>query len=309
MLCHLLIVVTAILLQMITMKLWKEKSQECYRTLYERPRGYYSPRPNYRKTHSCYLLLVILTMGILLISDVLIITTPIEAFTPLPNTRYNKSLLCPRLGEQNQLKMVSSSDIKSQKNTVKYQQNEGDTPVMSGSHPTSHHNGKDKKETVNVVLLAGFESFNKDLYLNAAYSLQQEHGQTKPKSNINLQVFADYEIRTGASVGVGGATKEDVTNPDFIHAMKEADIFIGSLIFDYDDVIAVEALLDSVQGPRLIFECATELMTYNRVGSFNMKIKDGEEAGPPPAIKAILSKFSSGKEEDKISGYLKLLKM
>ena len=50
-------------------------------------------------------------------------------------------------------------------------------------------------------------------------------------------------------------------------------------------------------------------MTYNRVGSFNMKIKDGEEAGPPPAIKAILSKFSSGKEEDKISGYLKLLKM
>ena len=32
-------------------------------------------------------------------------------------------------------------------------------------------------------------------------------------------------------------------------------------------------------------------------------------AGPPPAVKAILSKFSSGKEEDKLQGYTKLLKI
>ena len=31
--------------------------------------------------------------------------------------------------------------------------------------------------------------------------------------------------------------------------------------------------------------------------------------GPPPAVKAVLSKFSSGKEEDKLQGYLKLLKV
>lgn len=165
------------------------------------------------------------------------------------------------------------------------------------------NNNKDNQEVVNIVLLAGFESFNKELYTNAAASLP-------PDAKVNLQVFADSEIRTGASIGVGGADAEDVTNPKFVKAMKQADIFIGSLIFDYEDVVAVEALMDYVLGPRLLFECATELMTYNRVGSFSMAIKDGEEpAGPPPAIKAVLSKFSSGKEEDKISGYLKLLKM
>lgn len=165
---------------------------------------------------------------------------------------------------------------------------------------------QDSSSSVNIVLLAGFESFNKDLYQNAVSSLPLSINK-----NINLKVFSDSEIRTGASVGVGGATKEDVTNPEFVHAMKHANIFIGSLVFDFEDVIAVEALLDYVSGPRLLFECATELMTYNRVGSFSMETKEGEESsmGPPPAVKAILSKFSSGKEEDKLSGYLKLLKM
>ena len=159
------------------------------------------------------------------------------------------------------------------------------------------------EEVVNIVLLAGFESFNKELYINAASSLL-------PDTKVNLQVFSDSEIRTGASIGIGGASEEDVTNPAFIDAMKQADIFIGSLIFDYDDVVAVEALMDFVTGPRLIFECATELMSYNRVGTFSMEAGEGEKPmGPPPMVKAVLSKFSSGKEEDKISGYLKLLKM
>ncbi len=59
------------------------------------------------------------------------------------------------------------------------------------------------------------------------------------------KVFADSEIRT----------------PAFASAVKSADIFIGSLIFDYDDVVAVTELLDDVKGPRLLFECATELMS------------------------------------------------
>lgn len=164
-------------------------------------------------------------------------------------------------------------------------------------------NNQQQQQIINIVLLAGFESFNKELYAQAASSLP-------PSTKVNLQVFADSEIRnTGASVGVKGATEEDVTNPQFVTAMKHADIFIASLIFDYEDVVAVEALLDYVKGPRLLFECATELMTYNRVGTFSMEEKEGNEAGPPPAIKAVLSKFSSGKEEDKISGYLKLLKV
>ncbi|MEO0340294.1 MAG: DUF3479 domain-containing protein, partial [Bacteroidota bacterium] len=46
---------------------------------------------------------------------------------------------------------------------------------------------------------------------------------------------------------------------------------------------------------RLVFESATELMALNQVGSFKM---DG--GGPPPAVKAVLSKFGSDKEEDKL---------
>ena len=183
------------------------------------------------------------------------------------------------------------------------------TDITTSMNLNDHENRQQdsSSSSVNIVLLAGFESFNKDLYQNAVSSLPLSINKS-----IKLKVFSDSEIRTGASVGVGGATEEDVTNPEIVHAMKHANIFIGSLIFDYEDVIAVEALLDYVSGPRLLFECATELMTYNRVGSFSMEAKEGDESssmGPPPAVKAILSKFSSGKEEDKLSGYLKLLKM
>jgi len=150
----------------------------------------------------------------------------------------------------------------------------------------------------NVVLLAGFESFNRDLYQQAAARLPEG-------TQMNLQVFCDSDIR-GSS-----GTNTSMTNPAFALAMEQADAFIGSLLFDYDDVMAVQALLPHIKGPRLIFESATELMSFNRVGTFSMDTPaDGsEKAGPPPAIKAILSKFSSGKEEDKINGYLKLLKV
>uniref|UniRef100_A0A6V0A4L5 magnesium chelatase n=1 Tax=Pseudo-nitzschia australis TaxID=44445 RepID=A0A6V0A4L5_9STRA len=141
----------------------------------------------------------------------------------------------------------------------------------------------------NIVLVAGFESFNKELYVKAAKALE----------NVHLTVFADNEIRISSTE----------TNPVFADAVKGADIFVGSLIFDYDDVMAVEALLPNVKGPRLLFECSTELMAYNEVGTFTMKkSSSGEQAGPPPAVKAILSQFTSGKEEDRVAGYVKLLK-
>jgi len=147
--------------------------------------------------------------------------------------------------------------------------------------------GDDNENGVNVVLVTGFESFNRELY--------EEAGRLLPKEcKINLQVFADSDIQS---------RKES-----FANAVRNADLFIGSLIFDYDDVVAVSSLLDDVKGPRLLFECATELMTYNRVGSFNMEQSGDGPSGPPPAVKAILNKFSSGKEEDKISGYIKMLK-
>ena len=144
-----------------------------------------------------------------------------------------------------------------------------------------------------IVLVAGFESFNRDLYQQAAREL-----------DIDLKVFADSDIRTAPSA------QGSQTNPLFVKAVQNADAFVGSLVFDYDDAVAVQQLLPNVTGPRLLFECATELMEFNQVGSFNMKPGEGQAAaGPPPAVKAVLSKFGSGKEEDKLSGYLKLLKV
>jgi len=105
----------------------------------------------------------------------------------------------------------------------------------------------------NIVMVMGFESFNRQLYQQAANKL------------CNLAVFADTELRTVDSMG-------SITNPKFVNAMKNADAFVGSLIFDYDDVLAVKEHLEHIQGPRFIFECATELMMFNRVSKDNIKI-------------------------------------
>ena len=157
-----------------------------------------------------------------------------------------------------------------------------------------------------IVLVAGFESFNRELYTQAAASL-----------NLDLRVFADTDIRrnTGNQAGIRSGI-----NPDFRAAVEQADALVGSLLFDYDDVVAVKELILQQQQqqplskqttqPRLFFECATELMELNQLGTFNMRSSaEGGPAGPPPAVKAVLSKFGSGKEEDKLSGYLKLLKV
>ena len=45
-----------------------------------------------------------------------------------------------------------------------------------------------------------------------------------------------------------------------------------------------------------------------QVGSFQMA-PGGKKAGPPPAVKKVLSLFGSGKEEDKLAGYLSFLKI
>ena len=147
-----------------------------------------------------------------------------------------------------------------------------------------------------VVLVAGFESFNRELY------------QTANDLDMDVTVFADSDIRRATNTTSMDPNDLKI-NPVFRQAVLEADAFVGSLIFDYDDVLAVASLLPHVKGPRLIFESATELMEFNAVGSFTMKPGKDGPTGPPPAIKAVLSKFGSGKEEDKLAGYLKLLKV
>jgi hypothetical protein len=192
------------------------------------------------------------------------------------------------------------------------------------------------KRTVNIVLVTGFESFNRDLYRKAGQLLPREL-----VDNVRLHVFADADIRASSSSSLSTAdeatteaeVEAGVTNNEFAKAVQNADIFIASLIFDYDDVVTVSKLLDQQQLAgeaevkaeqqqqqqqqqqqhpkkiRLLFECATELMSYNQVGSFTINQSSEGGGGPPPPIKAILNKFSSGKEEDKINGYLKMLKV
>jgi magnesium chelatase subunit H len=155
-----------------------------------------------------------------------------------------------------------------------------------------------EKTKPKVVLVAGFESFNRDLYYASATDLP-----------IDLEVFADKDIRTPIAASSSADQNPWHVSPSFEEAMRTCDAFLGSLIFDYDDTLAVKQLLPFVTGPRFIFESATELMEYNQVGSFSMAKVDGQQSGPPPAVKAILSKFGSGKEEDKLAGYLQLLKV
>lgn len=40
-----------------------------------------------------------------------------------------------------------------------------------------------------------------------------------------------------------------------------------------------------------------------------MASSTGQKAGPPPAVKKVLSLFGSGREEDKLTGYLSMLKI
>jgi magnesium chelatase subunit H len=152
----------------------------------------------------------------------------------------------------------------------------------------------ERDQKPRIVLVAGFESFNRELYENAA-----------KEAGVELTVFADSDIRTDPT----SVNNEDLgVNPAFAEAMDEADAFIGSLVFDYDDVLVVQKYAEKITGPRFVFECATEIMTLNKVGSFSMNQKAGA-SGPPAPVKKVLSMFSSGKEEDKISGYLKFLKI
>lgn len=166
--------------------------------------------------------------------------------------------------------------------------------VVDEETQTTQPNPSSKRP--KVVLVAGFESFNRELY------------QTANELDIDVTVFADSDIRQATNTTSMDPNDLKI-NPVFAQAVREADAFVGSLIFDYDDVLAVQSLLPTVQGPRLIFESATELMEFNAVGSFTMKPGKEGPAGPPPAVKAVLSKFGSGKEEDKLAGYLKLLKV
>jgi magnesium chelatase subunit H len=136
----------------------------------------------------------------------------------------------------------------------------------------------------HIVLIAGFETFNANLYRQAA---QQAMAAS---SMLQIQTFSDRDL---------------VTQADAVEAaLSQADVFFASLIFDYDQVMW---LRDRVQNIpiRLVFESALELMSLTRLGQFAIGDKP---KGMPKPIKFILSKFGNSREEDRLAGYISFLK-
>ncbi len=135
-----------------------------------------------------------------------------------------------------------------------------------------------------IVLIAGFESFNADLYRQAANFASRRCG------NLKIDVFSDRAINS---------------EPEAVEvALKQADVFFASLLFDYDQVLWLRERVQNIP-IRLVFESALELMSLTEIGAF--KIGDKPKGMPKP-VQFILSKFSSGRQEDKLAGYISFLK-
>ncbi|WP_019506649.1 magnesium chelatase subunit H [Pleurocapsa sp. PCC 7319] len=135
-----------------------------------------------------------------------------------------------------------------------------------------------------IVLIAGFESFNANLYRQAAEMATSRCGE------LEVIVFSDRDI---------------TANPNQVEtALQSADVFFGSLIFDYDQVIWLRSRVKDIP-IRLVFESALELMSLTQLGKF---VIGDQPKGMPKPVKFILSKFSNSREEDKLAGYLSFLK-
>ncbi|MCG6135621.1 MAG: magnesium chelatase subunit H [Nostoc sp. LLA-1] len=136
-----------------------------------------------------------------------------------------------------------------------------------------------------IVLIAGFESFNADLYRQAAAVANSRC------PDLDIRVFSDRNITT---------QRHEVET-----ALDGADVFFGSLIFDYDQVLWLRDRIAQIP-IRLVFESALELMSLTKLGDFAIGDKP---KGMPKPVKFILDKFSNGREEDKLAGYISFLKV
>ena len=136
-----------------------------------------------------------------------------------------------------------------------------------------------------IVLIAGFESFNAGLYRQAAEHVQQRYPE------LDVRVFSDRDL---------------ASQPEAVEtALQGADVFFGSLLFDYDQVMWLRDRAQAIP-IRLVFESALELMSLTQLGKFTIGDKP---KGMPKPVQFILSKFGSGREEDKLAGYLSFLKV
>ncbi|UBF26888.1 DUF3479 domain-containing protein [Kovacikia minuta CCNUW1] len=135
-----------------------------------------------------------------------------------------------------------------------------------------------------IVLIAGFESFNANLYRKSAQVAQARCPE------LDIQVFSDRDLSA---------------NPAQIEAaLRDAHVFFASLLFDYDQVVWLRQRVQPIP-IRLIFESALELMSLTQLGKFAI---GDQPKGMPKPVQFILSKFGSGREEDKLAGYISFLK-
>ena len=135
-----------------------------------------------------------------------------------------------------------------------------------------------------IVIITGFESFNSNLYREAAQLARSRC------PDLEILAFSDRSLNT---------------EPEAVAlALENAQVFFASLIFDYEQVIWLRERVKNIP-IRLVFESALELMSLTQLGKFAIGDKP---KGMPKPIQFILSKFSSGKEEDKLAGYLSFLK-
>jgi magnesium chelatase subunit H len=135
-----------------------------------------------------------------------------------------------------------------------------------------------------IVLIAGFESFNANLYRQAAQIA------TSRCRELEIRVFSDRDL---------------IASPEEVEiALQNAQVFFASLIFDYDRVIWLRERVQHIP-IRLVFESALELMSLTQLGKFAI---GDRPSGMPKPIKFILDKFSKGKEEDRLAGYISFLK-
>ncbi|MDZ8185613.1 MAG: magnesium chelatase subunit H [Nostoc sp. ChiSLP02] len=136
-----------------------------------------------------------------------------------------------------------------------------------------------------IVLIAGFESFNADLYRKAAFLANSRCPE------LDIRVFSDRDLTS---------KRQEVEA-----ALNGADVFFGSLLFDYDQVVWLRDRIAQIP-IRLVFESALELMSLTKLGDFAIGDKP---KGMPKPVKFILDKFSNGREEDKLAGYISFLKI
>jgi magnesium chelatase subunit H len=136
-----------------------------------------------------------------------------------------------------------------------------------------------------IVLLAGFEAFNAGLYRQAAERAMAQCPQ------LSITVFSDRDLSDRPA--------------EVAAELEGADAFFASLIFDFDQVEWLRQHAAAVP-IRLVFESAIELMELTRFGRFTI---GGSSAGMPKPIQALLAKFGSGREEDKLAGYIGFLKV